>query len=136
VESRIAAGSSRCNDCCMATTVLVVDDHPSFRRVARALLEAEGYEVLGEAPDGAAALEAARRLRPDVVLLDIQLPDCDGFEVARALLDDEREGRPPVVVLVSSRSSSDYGCLVERSGAQGFLCKADLTGASLAALLT
>jgi CheY-like chemotaxis protein len=119
----------------MTPTVLVVDDHPSFRRVARALLEAEGYDVVGEAPDGTSALEAARRLHPQVVLLDIQLPDIDGFEVARRLTTEYTNSAPPVIVLISSRAVSDYGMLVERCGAQGFLCKSDLSGTSLAALL-
>ena len=119
----------------MTPTVLVVDDHPSFRRVARALLEAEGYDVVGEAPDGISALEAAQRLQPQVVLLDIQLPDIDGFEVARRLTTEHTTPTPPIIVLISSRAICDYGMLVERSGAQGFLCKSDLSGASLAALL-
>ena len=69
----------------MATSVLIVDDHPGFRASARMLLEAEGYDVVGEAGDGQAGLEAAAELHPDVVLLDIQLPDMDGFEVAAGL---------------------------------------------------
>jgi DNA-binding NarL/FixJ family response regulator len=114
------------------TTVLIVDDHPSFRANARALLESEGYEVVGEASDGRSALEAAERLRPDVVLLDVQLPDHTGFEVASLLTED---GSPPNVVLVSSRDGCDYGSLVEESGASGFVPKAELSGARIAALL-
>src|SRR5919199_783600 len=63
-------------------TVLVVDDHPTFRATARALLEAEGFDVIGEAEDGASALAEIDRLQPEIVLLDVQLPDIDGFEVA------------------------------------------------------
>ena len=59
----------------MAWSLLIVDDHAGFRAGARALLQVDGFEVLGEAPDGESALEAARRLRPRVVLLDIQLPE-------------------------------------------------------------
>jgi len=66
-------------------TVLIVDDHSGFRSFARAVLEAEGFEVVGEADDAASAIAAAGRLRPQVVLLDIQLPDIDGFEVAERL---------------------------------------------------
>jgi DNA-binding NarL/FixJ family response regulator len=114
------------------TTVLIVDDHPSFRATAHAVLAAEGYEIVGEAEDGASAIEAAARLHPDVVLLDVQLPDIDGFEVARRLTNG---GGGPVVVLVSSRDGSDFGPLVERSGARGFIAKAELSGAALSALL-
>jgi DNA-binding NarL/FixJ family response regulator len=112
--------------------VLIVDDHPSFRANARALLEAEGFEVVGEAADGVSALRAAGELAPELVLLDVQLPDLDGFEVARRLTND---GHGPVVVLVSSRDGADFGPLVERSGARGFIAKAELSGAALSALL-
>jgi DNA-binding NarL/FixJ family response regulator len=117
----------------MAMTVLIVDDHPSFRASARTLLEAEGYEVIGEAESGIAAVRAAKKLHPDLVLLDVQLPDLDGFQVAERLreLDD-----PPQVVLTSSRDGADYGRCIECSGARGFVPKADLSGAAIAALLT
>lgn len=115
-----------------ARRVLIVDDHPSFRRCARALLEAEGFEVVGEAADGAAALAAAAALSPEIVLLDIQLPDIDGFEVARQLLAEVP--RLPIV-LVSSRDRSQYGPLIETSGALGFVSKAELSGSSLTDLL-
>src|SRR5207249_10859 len=88
----------------MSPTVLIVDDHPSLRVTARALLEAEGFDVVGEAEDGAGALAAARRLRPDVVLLDVQLPDIDGFEVAARLASN---GGRPAIVLTSSRDASE-----------------------------
>ena len=116
----------------IVTTFLVVDDHPTFRRTARTLLESEGFEVVGEAVDGASAIEAAASLQPDVVLLDIYLPDMEGFDVAKAL---GRNGNPAAVILTSSRDSSDFGPLVERSGARGFIAKADLSGPALAALL-
>ncbi len=116
----------------MPPTVLIVDDHPSFRVTARALLEAEGFEIVGVAEDGASAIESARRLRPEVVLLDVQLPDIDGFGVAAALTSN---GSSPAVVLTSSRDASEFGTLVERSGARGFIPKAELSGAALAALL-
>ena len=116
----------------VATTVLIVDDHPSFRSCARALLEAEGFQVVGEASDGESALRAAAELRPDLVLLDVQLPDLDGFEVAARLTNG---GAGPAVVLVSSRDGSDFGPLVERSGARGFIPKAELSGATLSSLL-
>jgi DNA-binding NarL/FixJ family response regulator len=113
-------------------TVLIVDDHPSFRASARTLLEAEGYEVIGEAENGEDAVKAAERLRPDLVLLDVQLPDLDGFQVAGRLCKLED---PPAVVLTSSRDSADYGPCINWCGARGFVPKADLSGAALAALL-
>jgi DNA-binding NarL/FixJ family response regulator len=116
----------------MTTSVLIVDDHPSFRASARALLEAEGYEVVGEAENGAQGLSKARELRPDVVLLDVQLPDFDGFEVASRLTRDDDA---PAVVLISSRDGSDFGHLVSDSGALGFIPKAELSGDALATLL-
>src|SRR5258705_6676508 len=111
--------------------VLIVDDHPSFRANARAVLEAEGFEVVGEAEDGESALRAAAELMPQLVLLDVQLPDIDGFEVAARLT---KGGGGPAVVLVSSRDGSDFGPLVERSGARGFIPKAELSGAALLSL--
>jgi len=116
----------------MALTVLIVDDHPSFRASARVLLEAEGFDVIGEAADGTSGIAEARRLRPDLVLLDVQLPDIDGFEVARRLLES---GSSPAIVLVSSRDRSDFGSLVESSGANGFVPKAEISAESLAAVL-
>ena len=113
-------------------TVLIVDDHPSFRYLARTLLESEGFEVVGEAQDGASAVLAAGELRPQVVLLDVQLPDTDGFDVARRLTADSAE---PAVVLTSSRDAQDFGPLIEESGARGFIPKAELSGAALLALL-
>jgi DNA-binding NarL/FixJ family response regulator len=112
--------------------VLIVDDHPSFRTSARAVLEAEGFAVVGEAADGESGLDAAARLAPQLVLLDVHLPDIDGFEVAARLTNG---GGGPAVVLVSSRDGSDFGPLVSRSGAKGFIPKAELSGAALRALL-
>jgi DNA-binding NarL/FixJ family response regulator len=113
-------------------TVLIVDDHPSFRASARAVLEADGFEVVGEADDGASALAAARELKPDVVLLDVQLPDASGFDICEFLCGD---GPWPRIVLVSSRDASDYDGLIQSSHARGFISKADLSGEALRALL-
>jgi DNA-binding NarL/FixJ family response regulator len=112
------------------TTIVIVDDHPSFRRCARAVLEADGFAVVGEAEDGEGALTAIGALHPDAVLLDVQLPDMDGFAVLEQL-----RGAGPAVVLVSSRDVSDYNGLISSSGARGFISKADLSGAAVRSLL-
>ena len=114
------------------TTVLIVDDHPSFRASAKAILEAEGFEVVGEAADGTSAVEATSALHPDVLLLDVQLPDMNGFDVCELLPGN---GSAPKVVLVSSREAADYGDLIARSGARGFIAKDELSGQALSALV-
>jgi DNA-binding NarL/FixJ family response regulator len=113
-------------------TVLIVDDHPSFRVQARRLLEEGGFEVIGEAQDGATALEAAAALEPQAILLDIQLPDATGFDVCRSLT---AAAKASAVVLVSSRGASDYGNKIFGCGARGFISKADLTARRFAALV-
>jgi two-component system nitrate/nitrite response regulator NarL len=120
------------DDGVMRPTLLLVDDHSGFRSLAHRLLEAGGFDVVGEAATGQAAVASVRELRPDVVLLDIQLPDIDGFEVTARLADGEAA---PVVVLTSTRDRADYGERVERCGARGFIPKAELSGAALRALL-
>jgi DNA-binding NarL/FixJ family response regulator len=117
----------------MSRTILIVDDHPSFRGMARALLESEGFDVVGEAEDGAAAIEAAEELHPDVVLLDVQLPDIDGFEVAAALVT--KNGSSPAIIMTSSRDARDFGSLVAKCGARGFIPKAELSAEAVSALL-
>jgi DNA-binding NarL/FixJ family response regulator len=111
--------------------VLIVDDHADFRAFARALLDADGFEVVGEAHNGASALAAARSLKPALVLLDVQLPDLDGFAVCEQLAGDDD---PPVVVLTSSRDASSYRRRLRESSARGFIPKAELSGAELAML--
>jgi DNA-binding NarL/FixJ family response regulator len=108
------------------TGILIVDDHALFRSDARDLLEAAGYTVVGEAGDGAEAMLAARRLEPDVVLLDVQLPDRDGFAVAEELA---AQPDPPQVVLISSREAADYGSRLQTAQAAGFIHKPDLSRA-------
>jgi CheY-like chemotaxis protein len=116
-----------------AASILIVDDHDGFRTFARGMLEAAGFTV-AEAATGAEAAEAARSVRPGLVLLDIQLPDFDGFEVARRLAAQAGEaaqaGRP-VIVLTSTRDASDYGSRITSSPAAGFLPKDELSGAAL-----
>ena len=117
----------------MTCTILIVDDHPSFRASARVVLESEGFDVVGEAVDGASALEECSRLRPQVVLLDVQLPDIDGFDVCAEIM---ARGEHPVVIMTSSRDSSDFGPLVSTSGACGFVPKAELSGERVQELLS
>ncbi len=116
----------------MRERVLIVDDNEGFRAVARQLLSGAGFDVVAEAVDGADAVAVARAFQPDVVLLDVQLPDVDGFLVAEKLAAGPR---PPTVVLVSTLAATDYGGLVGRSPARGFIAKAELTGARLRDLL-
>ena len=113
-------------------TVLIVDDHSGFRAAARRMLVSDGFDVVGEAADAAEALEACARLHPEAVLLDVQLPDVDGFEIAARLRSN---GYRPEVVFTSTRDEVEFGSLVARSGARGFIPKAELSGAKLAALL-
>ena len=117
----------------MTIPTLIVDDHPGFRSSARVLLELDGFHVVGEAADGASAMVAAEALRPELVLLDVQLPDVRGDDLARELLG---RGWVRSVVLVSSRDESDYGDGIRTSGALGFLPKGELSGDRLLAMLT
>lgn len=115
----------------MPQTVLIVDDHPAFRAAARALLEADGFDVVGESATGTEGLAAVIQLRPDLVLLDVGLPDLDGIEVAGRL---KACPDAPAVVLTSSRDVTDYPPHLENCGARGFIAKAELSGPALAAL--
>jgi DNA-binding NarL/FixJ family response regulator len=115
----------------MPQTVLIVDDHAGFRLAARAVLEADGYDVVAESATGMEALEAVERYQPDLVLLDICLPDLDGIEVAGRLTTADRS---LAVVLTSSRDACDYQPQLGESGARGFIPKADLSGAAVAAI--
>ena len=117
----------------MATvnTILIIDDNAGFRLSARAILEAEGFVVVGESGDGRSGVRDARRLDPDLVLVDIGLPDLEGFEVARRIA----EGQPaPLVVLTSSREASEFGPRLAGSGTLGFIPKDELSGAALRTL--
>jgi DNA-binding NarL/FixJ family response regulator len=107
----------------MGASVLIVDDHSGFRSHARRLLEAEGYEVVGEAEDCASGLEAARDLRPDLALVDVYLPDGDGVELASRL---HTLAHPPEIVLTSSREGDELEALLPECGACGFVPKAEL----------
>lgn len=116
----------------MRRSVLLVDDHAGFRRSLGVFLSEAGYDVAGEAADGAAALREAARLRPDVVLLDVQLPDQDGFEVARQLA---AAPSPPAVVMISSRDDPTYPRRATESSTRGFVAKSRLSRASLENIL-
>lgn len=114
------------------STVLIVDDHASFRVQARAVLEAGGHVVVGEATDGRSGIDLALVLAPEVVLLDVSLPDIDGFEVARRLA---KAPAPPAVVLTSSRDAAEYGRRVAESPAAGFIAKVELSGPAVSELV-
>ncbi len=116
----------------MLRSVLVVDDHAEYRTSVRALLEADGFVVLGEAGTGAEAIRAVGRLSPDLVLLDIRLPDMDGIAVAEVVA---RLPDPPLIVLVSSRNGAAYGARLLNAPVRGFLAKIDVSGASLRRLI-
>lgn len=113
-------------------TLLIVDDHAGFRSSARALLEADGWRVVGEASTGNQAIAAAHRLQPDAVLLDIALPDIDGFAVCESIMGDVSV--QAIVVLTSSRNPASYGSRLSASRARGFIPKDELSAASLRAL--
>jgi DNA-binding NarL/FixJ family response regulator len=121
-----------CDDDSVRPTVLIVDDHEGFRTSARALLEADGFDVVGESPDGGGALRAVSELRPQVVLLDIQLPDMDGFAVATRLAETSD---PPAVILISSRDAAAYGPRLRATPSRGFIPKSELSGKTLADLI-
>ena len=112
--------------------VVVVDDHEAFRKLARQLLEKIGYRVVGEAATAREALQTVRRLKPDLVLLDVQLPDRDGLTVAKELASSPTA---PAVLLVSAREARDFGPRLASCGAIGFIAKADLSADSLASFL-
>ncbi|HEU5064713.1 MAG TPA: response regulator transcription factor [Gaiellaceae bacterium] len=112
-------------------SIVIVDDDPRFRGIARRLLESEGLEVIGEAADGREALAVARRLEPDMVLLDVHLPDMNGIEVATQLASG---GDRPAVVLTSTRDESDFGPELEESGARGFVPKGELSAERITSL--
>ena len=116
----------------VSRSVLIVDDHPSFRASARRMLEADGYDVIGEAADGTSAIDAVRELQPDVVLLDIRLPDVDGFQVAERLAAN---GAAAAVVLTSSRDRSDFSYEIVASPARGFIPKSELSAQAITSLI-
>jgi DNA-binding NarL/FixJ family response regulator len=107
--------------------IVIVDDHAGFRAQVRVLVERLGWDVVGEAADAAAALAVVGAARPDAVLLDVQLPDGNGFDLASRL-----GGR---VVLVSGRDPTQFRARLRRHGAPPLLAKHDLDAAALRAAL-
>jgi CheY-like chemotaxis protein len=116
----------------MRPRIVIVDDDASFLATVRLLLESEGFVVVGEAQNGLDALAAVQALEPDLVLVDVTLPDIDGFQVVERLAEG---GYASPVVLTSIRSAEDFGDLVQRSSAQGFITKAELSGEALAQIV-
>jgi DNA-binding NarL/FixJ family response regulator len=126
----VVFGRRLCDDSDVSRTVLIVDDYAQFRRSARTMLEDEGFEVIGEARDGTSALELARVLDPDLVLLDVVLPDLSGLDVADRLANARAQ-----VVLTSSRDPADFGARLRRANAAPFISKDDLSAERLEELL-
>jgi DNA-binding NarL/FixJ family response regulator len=127
-----ANGCNACHYRLVSVTVLIVDDHPTFRSFARRLLEEAGFEVVAEAEDGAAAIEAARNHAPEAVLLDVVLPDRSGLEIAAELA---RTLQATAVVLTSSRSAADLGAALEEAPKRGFIPKSAFSGSAFAELV-
>src|SRR5437763_359873 len=100
--------------------VVIADDHPLFRDGLRSLLEARGVEVLGEARDGREAVNLARKLTPDVILMDLSMPDLDGLAATRLISAEVAGVR--VVILTASEDDADLFEAI-KSGAQGYLFK-------------
>ena len=112
--------------------VVIADDHPQFRSATRLMLESAGYDVIGEASDAEEAVAECHRLHPDLLILDVQLPDYDGFAVADELSHDTDA---PTIVLVSNREASDYGTLIDDAKIAGFISKIDFSEPALRALI-
>ncbi|MET0976429.1 MAG: response regulator transcription factor [Leifsonia sp.] len=115
----------------MKSRVVIVDDHDVFRDRVRRLLEADGFEVVGDADSATSGVALVEAEHPDLVLLDVMLPDAMGFDVVRSL----RALGSFAIVLTSSRDRSDYGSRIEASGADGFIPKDELSGAGLRAFV-
>jgi len=116
----------------MMETVLIVDDHGGFRARAREMLESDGFRVVGEAPDAASAITAARQLKPDIVLLDVHLPDLDGFEASKRIA---AANGAPAIVLTSSGDFGDMPGAHAEGFARGFIPKAELSSTTIRALV-
>lgn len=104
----------------MSQKLLLVDDHALFRQSLNVLLTANGYEVIGMAGNGFEALAAARALRPDLILMDIEMPECDGVTATRLI----KAEMPDITIVMLTVSSADENLFAAiRSGASGYLLK-------------
>lgn len=114
----------------MSVRVLIVDDQPPFREAARMVVEmTDGFEVAGEAENGEAAVAMAVELKPDLVLMDVQMPGFDGLEATRRIM---KEPHPPKILVMSTHESGDYAGPAEAAGAIGFVPKSEFSMAVLA----
>jgi DNA-binding NarL/FixJ family response regulator len=120
VATRIAWKPGVCDDDRVPVRVLIVDDHPGFRARARALLESEGFEVVGEAGDGRTAVESARGLRPDIVLMDVRMPGLDGVQATERIV---ASGSPSRIIILTTFDLDEYAFAGLRAGASGFMLK-------------
>ncbi|GAC1332333.1 MAG: hypothetical protein NVSMB17_11300 [Candidatus Dormibacteria bacterium] len=113
----------------MTVRVLVVDDQAPFRMAAAAVVEmTDDFELVGEVETGEAAVESARDLRPDLVLMDVNLPGINGLEATRQILDDAaRESAPVVVLVLSTYEAAEYAPRAEEAGAASYIPKADFS---------
>jgi two-component system response regulator EvgA len=116
----------------MCPRIVIVDDDAAFLETVRLLLESDGFEVVAEALNGVDGVAASAEHRPDLVLVDVNLPDIDGFEVVERIAG---EADAPPAVLTSIRSEGDFGNLIDQSSARGFLSKTDISGDALRRML-
>jgi DNA-binding NarL/FixJ family response regulator len=117
----------------MEPSILIVDDHDAFRSQARRLLERQGFAVVAEAANGSAAIEAAQRTHPDVVLLDVYLGEANGFDVAEQIHDQVPD---TTVVMTSGNDRATFASRLRHTSAAGFIPKTELTRANLEALFS
>jgi DNA-binding NarL/FixJ family response regulator len=103
--------------------VLIVDDQPPFREASRMVVEmTDGFEVAGEAENGEKGVELAASLKPDLVLMDVQMPGLDGLEATRRITSLEN---PPLVAVMSTHESGDYRDIALTAGAFAFIPKSE-----------
>ena len=117
----------------MPVRVLIVDDQEPFRTVARTVVEmTDGFEVIGESESGEDSVSRAHELSPDLVLMDVNLPGINGLEATRQILADHANGKPVVVLVLSTYEAAEYGPQAEEAGAAGFISKSEFSPERLA----